>query len=179
MFLYVYKMDMCYENIKNENFNKNIIFDKINDINNEIKGNVKIKNEKIPFILRFKSKFLFIITERKVLKRKALNILYNAFNKIDIFTPSFKKEKRLICEADDKQIKFFHNNNIEYSDELTDEYCDSGIIKEGYYFYEAKISFNNENKTIDFFYYGDSIKINENNQKELDFVLDKFESIMA
>jgi hypothetical protein len=183
MFLYIYKIsNIKYEDLLS-NDSEEIIINKDNVKNNdnidEIKGKVKTKKDLIPFIFRLKSNFLFIDTNRKSLKRKALDILYNAFNTIDIFDPSYEKERKLICEADNKQIKFLHENNIEYNDELTTEYCE-GDIEEDYYFYEAKISFNINNKVIEFLYYGDSIKImHERNQNELNFILNKFESIMA
>ena len=174
MILYIYKirnMDLEIDD-----------FEKIHEINienhdaNTVKG--KISECNVEFIYRIDSKLLFIITEKRSLKRKAFKFLYRVLNgNISLFSSSFKKERDMICNADYKNIKFIHDNEIVYSNKLNEAYCNA-TLKDEYYFFEAEIHFLINQVEYRFIYYRDSIKIKRNYEEKLYEIIGIFEKYM-
>ena len=157
-------------------------FEKIHEINienrdaNTVKG--KISECNVEFIYCIDSKFLFIITEKRSLKRKAFKFLYSVFDgNISLFSSSFKKERDMICNADYKNIKFIHDNELVYSNKLNEAYCNA-TLKDEYYFFEAEMHFLINQVEYRFIYYRDSIKIKRNFEEKLYEIIGIFEKYM-
>lgn len=138
----------------------------------------KILEDNVEFIYRTNSKFLFITTEKRSLKRKAFKLFYNALNgNISLFSPSFKMERDMICNADYKNIKFLHDNELVYSNKLNEAYCNN-VMNDEYYFFEAELHYSMNQSEYKFIYYRDSIKIKRKYEEKLFEIIKIFEKFM-
>lgn len=177
MILFIYKID----NIRSELLNKsshNIDFKFLD--NNQLKGIVHLDNHiDVKFIINFTSNFLYIFANKKFYKRKAFNCLYNFFNQnIKLFSPFLGNERKMICDSYEKNLKFIHENNIVYDDELTNKFCENSL-DDDYYFFEADLTFYYENNKYNFLYYGDAIKVKNDSDDYLNNVINIFERYMV
>ena len=144
---------------------------------NSIEG--KFLDIDVEFIYRINSKFLFLNTEKRSLKRKAFKLFYKAFDgNISLFSPSFKKERNMICNANYKNLKFIHDNELVFSDKLNESYC-NGTIKEDYYLFEAELHFSTNQKECRFRYYRNSIEIKKSREGLLFEIIAIFEKYMC
>ena len=106
MILYIYKVKNI--DLKIDDFEKIPKINIKNHDDNSIKGKIL---DNVEFVYRMNSKFLFLITEKRSFKRKAFKLFYRIFNgNISLFSPSFKKERDMICDAYYKNIKRVPNN---------------------------------------------------------------------
>lgn len=173
MILYIYKVKNM--DLKIDDFEKIPEINIKNHDDNSIEGKIL---DDVEFVYLQNSKFLFLITEKRSLKRKAFKLFYRVFNgNIALFSPSFKRERVMICDADYKNIKFIHDNELVYSSKLNESYCNH-TLKEDYYFFEAELHFFINEIEYRFIYYRDSIKIKRNFEENLFEILDIFEKYM-
>ena len=174
MILYIYKVKDMY--LKINDFEKVPGINIKNQDNNSIEGSIL---DNVEFIYQITSKFLFLITEKRSLKRKAFKLFYQVFDgNISSFSPSFKKERDMICDADYKNIKFIHDNELVYSSKLNEAYCNH-TLNDDYYFFEAELHFFINGIEYGFIYYRDSIKIKRNFEEQLFKILDIFDAAFA
>lgn len=175
MILYIYKIKNM--DLKIDDF-KEIHEINIEDHNSSsIRG--KILDSNVEFIYRVNSKFLFIVTDKRSLKRKTFKLFHNMFSgNVSLFSPSFENERDMICSADYKNVKFLHDNELVYSNKLNESYCNSAI-KDDYYFFEADLHFSLNQVEYRFIYYRDSIKIKSNYEKGLFEIIEIFERFMG
>ena len=167
MILNIYKLSEFDLNILNE-LPDNIEI--INNDKNEIRCKVIIENFVNEIIINLKSKFLFVIADKNFQKRKVVKCLKEIFNdKLTYFKPSSSEEHDFLCSSKCVYLKFIHDNKIINDDELTKKYCDNKL-DDDYYFFEAKINFNNSY----FLYYGDVIKIKDKFKEYLNDIINFF-----
>ena len=155
MILYIYSVK-DFKSHQREFFSCDNI--NIENQNNEIvKGFISIDTGKVMFIYNVASNLLYLNADKRSKKRKAFKILYECLNKdIAVFRPSFDKERKMICEASNKTIKFLHDNKLEYSKSLTNKYCENSI-NDDYYLFEATLRYDD----YEFMYYRNAIKFKD------------------
>ena len=168
MILNIYKLSEFDLNILNELPNNIEI---INHDANEIKCKVFLKDFANDIIINLKSKFLFVISDKNFQKREVVKCLKNIFkDKLSYFKPDISEEHEFLCSSKCDYLKFIHDNKIINDEELTKKYCDNEL-DDDYYFFEAKINFNNSSY---FLYYGDVIKIKDKFKEYLNEIINFF-----
>ncbi|WP_409200034.1 hypothetical protein [Methanobrevibacter sp. DSM 116169] len=192
-YYYIYKFDDNIQKYletnkdkKNKLLNEEIIFTTVKSsikdyhYNNQSITTFKISSneyhKKSTVKIRIKSKFFFISATTEGQKNEVIENLIKFFEKIgnvENFIPSPKKEKKLICDAEEKELKFFYENDIVHNEKIANDYCQNGIINKKYSLFEAELIFKDNNSLL---YYRDAINIESDNEE---FIIQKFENIMG
>lgn len=173
MILYIYKVknySLHSQDLENcDNININL------STNDTLEGNIEINNESINFLYKPQSNLLFLNAEKRSKKRRAFRLLYEIFKEdIEIFKPSFSKEREMIRDAPEKSIKFLHENKLESKQNLTKEYCEN-TLNEDYYLFEANLKYDNFN----FLYYRNAIKLKNNYEKHKNEIIKLIEEYLG
>lgn len=204
MFYYLYKIseelseklkDNDINNLKEKN-TKTVFFDdkyiieennaKNSQIKSKIKGHVVLEglNKKIFFEIRLDSNLLLIESLNQKIKDDAFEKLEFFFNskmdeELENFSPNAYNEYKLLCNAEDFDLKFLHNGSIvdgDIDDKIEDKYRQKKLGKD-YRLIEADIQLNDDTS---FYYYRKYIMIpdeyDENSKEE---VFQTFEHIMS
>ena len=171
MILYIYKLRNFMSKIND--LPSNIIIQSQDE--NQVLCSVILDNFSRDIIVHPNSDFLFIIANKKSEKRKIFKLLYSIFKEnLSYFRPTAEEEHDFICSYNEFSLKFIHDNKIEYSNNLTEEYCKKTLDRD-YYFYEAKINLESIPNCY-FLYYGDAIKIKDSFTNHIYSIIDSFEN---
>jgi len=145
----------------------------------EIEGDIRFKNRKVPFKIRSKSKLLFVETSFQREKLKILKFLNNKFQnlEIDLFTPSNEEEKTFICNtAEYDDFKVFMDDKIVRRGETNEDLCE-GLMKD-MELIEATLHLKIQERLITFYYYGNAIQFPHPKEEDIEGVIQTFENTM-
>lgn len=147
----------------------------------EIKGNVIIKDMErlVPLKIRSKSRLLFIETPIQREKIEIINFLNNISQNLQLetFVPTNREEVDFICNASElSSFKVFIDNEIVRSDETTEDLC-KGLLKD-MELIEVTLNMHINEKIVTFYYYGNAIQFPNPKQEDIEGVFQTFENTM-